>query len=871
MPLTRQGRVVRQRIQDKLAGAGLAPLSVVCAPAGFGKTTALVCYLESSQMPVAWFSLDEADNDPRRFLEYLVAALQTVSPHLGASVQQALNSPCPPRPLGLLPALVNELCANQASFVLALDDYHLIENEEVHQLLNFLIEHCPLAMHIAITSRCIPPLPLSRLRVRGQLVELTEADLRFNTDEARQFFHLSAGLDLGADEVAVLEQKTEGWVAGLQLAALSLQGESDRQAFIRAFAGDDRFVTDYLTEEVLRLQSVSVRRFLLQTSILERLSGPLCDAVIGAENSAELLQQLEQSDMFLVPLDNRRCWYRYHHLFAELLQHQLTQQTDQQQITALHVRASKWFAENGFPVEAMHHALESKDYLQVMCVLEQYAQRLFHDGRCMLLSQWYEKIPMEHLRRNLCLLMLHAWNQYIGSGVIDGALIQEVEQLVVQGESAVSEQERLIITLDLQLMRGFRALQRLDLRDAIETGEQLVVAMCEYEGADMAAPYLQLATAYFADDQLDKAFETFQQSEQEALHTKTLLCLNGALGGMALTRGRQGRLNESEALLLAALKRLKENNWHQQLVDTSWLYVALGNLAYERNDLQQALAFLDQAAKFAELDRWDTIAAMVEIRRARIFFAQGDHGGLTRSLERYESYKVKPAVLPMFPESVYERLTLSLMQGECGQAGEWLAEKGIAVGNDVPAGMAAEYRLLAKYLLAGQRVKDALELLAKLQDRAEQRALSGDLIELWVLQAVAHQALGKGRAAMAFMGQALGQAKAEKYVRTFVDLGEPVARLLERMRQGEHGRYATHLLNQFTPGADATPAGLAGVLSKKELKTLLLLAQGLSNNEIAEQSFVSVNTVKTHLKNIYAKLQVENRIQAIEKAREAAI
>ena len=845
------------------------PLSVVCAPAGFGKTTALVSCLETLQQPVAWLSLDDADNAPRRFVEYIVAALQTVSPGLGGAVLQALKASNPPKPLGLLPGLMNELWQYPEPFVLVLDDYHLIHNEEVHRLLNFLLEHRPPAMHLAITSRCMPPLPLSRLRVRGLLVELTEADLRFTADEAQQFFHRSAGLDLGADEVAVLEQKTEGWVAGLQLAALSLRGEKDRQAFINDFAGDDRYIADYLTEEVLRQQSATVRQFLLQTSVLERLSGPLCNAVAGVENSAELLRQLEQSDMFLVPLDNRRCWYRYHHLFADLLQHQLAQ-SGKQEITALHMRASKWFAENGFPEEAMYHAGESQDHHQMVQVLEQYAQQLFHGGQCLLLSQWYEKVPLKYLRRNLLLLLLYAWNQYVGNGVIDDRLIQEIEQIAEQDASSITPQEQVTISLDLQLMRGFRALQRLDLPDAIAIGESLVEAMREQSVKDMAAPHLQLGTAYYVNGQLDKAFDTFKKSERDALHTKTLLCLNGASGGAAMARKRQGRLADAEALIQSALTRLKENNWEQRLFDTSWLYVALGNLAYERNDLQQAGIYLDQAADFAKLDRWDTIAAMVEVRRARICFARGDKRGLARSVKCYDSYKTGSVLLPLFPEPEYERMALALLQDDSELPGQWLAQRGIVLEKEIAVGQEAEYCLLAKYLLATQRPAEAALLLDRLQTIFRQQGRNGELIELLALQAVAYQAQGHDRQATEYLAQALGLAKAERYVRTFIDLGKSVADLLNPLRQGEHREYVASLLNQIAGHAEAPPAGLADVLSKKELKTLLLLAQGLSNNDIAKQSFVSVNTVKTHLKNIYAKLQVDNRIQAVERVRGAA-
>ncbi|MFC1747874.1 LuxR C-terminal-related transcriptional regulator [Pseudomonadota bacterium] len=709
-------------------------------------------------------------------------------------------------------------------------------------------------------------MPLSRKRVSGQLLELTENDLRFTQEEAQQFFRESAGLDLDDEDVALLEQRTEGWAAGLQLAALSLQGEDDHQGFINAFAGDDRFITDYLTEEVLRQQSETIREFLLQTSILERLSGPLCDAVTERRDSVELLHQLEQSDMFIIPLDNRRCWYRYHHLFADLLQSQLAR-LDGDQISALHLRASQWFNDNGFPVEAMHHAFTVKNYNQVIRVMEVYAQPLFLQGRCMLLGQWFEKIPPEYLRNNISLLLKYAWNQYIGYGVVDDVLIEEIEQSIQGDHATASEEEIAAISLDLTLMRAFRALQQLDLNEAIKIGEQLVEEAGCYGSQELAAPYLQLGVAYFVDGQLDKAVDALSKSERDALSSETLLCLNGAVGGRAMSLIRQGKLSDAQSLLHVSLNRLIDNGWDQQLVDTSWLYLGLANIAYEYNDLILTETCLSQAADFAELDRWDTIAAMVDMFRVRIKFVRSEQSKLGQDLVRFDAYKVQPAVLPIMPSPDCERYSLLLMWGEVAKVGEWLAEQHLEVGADIPAGYENEYRLFAKYLLANQRVDEAMAVLNQLQAKADEQGRAGDLIGLLALQTLACHAQGNDDQAQAYLKRALTLAKPQGYVRTFIDLGQPMALLLERLRGSEHGQYVAKLLSQFGNGIKAAPAQIAKLLSKKEHKTLLLLSQGLSNNEIAEQSFVSINTVKTHLKNIYAKLSVENRAQAIEKTK----
>lgn len=867
MPTTQQRRVVRSRIQNKLLANGIAPLSVVCAPAGFGKTTALVCCLEQSQLPVAWLALDEGDNDIRRFLEYLVAAIQAVIPNAGAAVLPSLSSATPPNVSRLIPALITELQAESQLFILALDDYHLIENDDVHQAISLLLEHGPETLRVALTSRSTPPLPLSRMRVQGRMVEITESDLRFTEEEALRFFRESAGLDLEEKDVVMLEQRTEGWAAGLQLAALSLQGEDDKKAFIDAFAGNDRFITDYLTEEVLRLQTDTVRAFLLQSSILERLNGPLCDAVTGRDDSAELLQRLEQSDMFIIPLDSRRCWYRYHHLFSDLLKAQLLQ-LHRASVNALHVRASQWFNENGFPEEAMKHAFLADDFNQAIRVLSLHAQQLFMQGRFSLLGQWFERIPLNYLRGNICLLIKYAWNLYVGYGVFNDALIAEIEQFIQSDDIEATKEEIGHVTLDLILMRGFRALQNFELDEAINIGMQLLDEAACYGVNDKAAPYLQLGVTYSVGGELDKAVDALTRSEQDALSSNALVCLNGAVGCRAMCLIRQGKLNDAQDLLQQALARLKENGWDQQLVDTSWLYVGLAKVAYEQNELDIAESYLAQASGYSEMDNWDTIAAMVDIRRARIAFIQSETSNMEEALTRFDGCRIQPALLPIMPLPEFERQSLMLMSGELDAVGRWLNGLGLDASAEMPDGYENEYRLLAHYLVLNHQEDEAIIALDKLLSKAECQERTGDMVELLVLQAMAHHSLHNADKANEYLVRALKLGESQGYVRTFLDSGPAMLKMLTEVQDGDCENIVAKLLDGFKGRVIDAPTQMETLLSKKELKTLSLLARGLSNNEIAAQSFVSVNTVKTHLKNIYSKLDVDSRHQAIQRAKE---
>ncbi len=866
--------VERPRLLDALGGASLRPLSLVCAPAGFGKTTALVSCLRALAWPVAWVALDELDNDANRFLQYLIAAIQTVQPGLGAFASKSLSSPNPPNPQSLLPGLVNELHAIEQPFVLALDDYHVIESSAVHQLLNFLIEQQPPALHIAMTSRSVPPLPVARMRVGRTLAELGEADLRFTTKEVEQFFRHSAGLNLSDQEVALLARRTEGWAAGMQLVGLSLSDEPDRSAFIQTFAGDHRHIADYLTEEVLKRQSAATRQFLLKTSILERMNGPLCDAVTAGEGSGELLVQLEQSAMFMVPLDQRRHWYRYHHLFAELLQHQLEQQAALGEIDLrqLHRRAGRWFMAADAPEAAMKHALVADDFELALSILERYSQSMFMRGQCALLGQWFERIPLDHLRQVPSQLLQYVWNQYVGFGVLDEVLIEELEAAI--NSSSVTDEVRSEVSAELQLLQAFRFVQRREWLDAIAVGRDLLASSVQREEYCTAPIHLNLATAWYGAGDIDQALASFAESRRQAIASQTLVCLNGAIGGVASCHLRKGELTQALTVIEQGIQLLEHNGWLEQMTDTAWLYMALGDIAYERNQLEAAAAWFSKAAQLAESDRWDTVAALITMRQARLYYYQGKPARLAKALQRYQRYDIKPALLPLMAAPELDSLALSLRQGEIGWLTAWQQQQGYAAEDKIAAGDEDEYSLYARLLLSQGDAEGAARIADQLRLAARQQGRLGDLIRFTVLYALARQASGQLASAVSAMEEVMAIAEPQDYARCFIDEGPAMALLLaEVARSSSQRSYATRLRQQLE-GLPHKPAREKAVvpeamslLSKAEIKTLELLAQGLSNRAIAEQAFVSVNTVKTHLKNIYAKLNVDNRVQAIARFR----
>ncbi len=864
MPQLPPGRIRRERLKLNRDAGGLAALTIICAPAGFGKTTALLSGLLELKLPIAWLALDSADNDAVRFLEYMIAALRSVNPDIGDFAARLLSSPNPPKPISLMAGLLNELSNQSQPIVLALDDYHLLESDEVNELVVFLIEQQPACLHIALTTRSQPKFPLSRLRVHGQVTEFSEIDLRLNHEEALCFFRDSAGLVLSVNEVVMLEARTEGWVAGLQLAALSLQGEEDTQAFIQAFAGDDRFITDYLTEEVLRLQSEDMRHFLLQTSILERLSGSLCNAVTGRSDSAELLLQLEQSDMFIIPLDNRRNWYRYHHLFAELLQNQLRQGSED--VSDLHRRAACWFSQEGAVSEALAHAFEIEDYPLATSILGRHSHGLFEQGQCAMLAQWYERIPYDVIEHNPCQLMLVAWVKYISRCEFDQDLIDRIDHSIKQ--EMVSEVERVQVNIDLELMKGFIALQARDYERAAMFGESVLAGMEGFKISDMAAPKLHLSVVYYSLGQLDKAVEFARASSQDCLENNTLLCLNGAVCSEMRVLIKRGRLSVAVELINSHIKLLETRGWLATMEDTtSWLYLCLGEIAYQRNQLDEAEIYYSQAFELAHNYKWEAMPASITIHMIRIYLAKNNGQAVKDGEQKLEHYKITPAMLPLLSSPLSEWAELDLRQGRLQRAEQRLSELNILLGQPLRAGFDDEYGLLVQLLLQRSKSAEAIVLLNELQVQEEDQP--GQLLQWWLFQALAWQAQGNIRQALDYLQQAVIFAEQENYVRIFIDEGKVMAQLLAKLQKQQPSNYTQMLLGQFGGGTPKSKF-IEQLLSKKEQKTLQLLQLGLSNSEIAERSFVSVNTVKTHLKNIYSKLAVDNRIQAVEKARELA-
>jgi LuxR family transcriptional regulator, maltose regulon positive regulatory protein len=903
LPAPRATAVTRPRLVARLLAGLRARLALVAAPAGFGKSTLLAQALaEARATPplrrFAWVALDQGDNDPARFWTYAFTALERASPGAGApSLAMLQTTPAAIEPA--LAELLNGLAEQHEEVVLLLDDYHAVTNPAIHEEIGFLLEHAPPQFHLVIASRVDPPLPLARWRVRGELAELRAADLRFTPDEALQFFAETMGLRLDAEAAAALEARTEGWAAGLQLAALSLQGQEDIRGFIESFSGSHRHVVDYLVEEVLQRQPDHIRAFLLQTSVLDRLSGSLCDAVLGvakAEASGDsfsriVLDTLERDNLFLIPLDNERRWYRYHHLFADLLRHRLRHERPTV-VSELHRRAALWYEQQDMAADAVSHAFAAADMDLVVRLLTAYGPRIAATGETLTLQRWLDALPRELLVRNPRLCVVQAQVLLLDRRAV------AVESYLDAAERALAEMD----DADAAAVRGELLAQRAHV--AIERGafaEAHRLALQALELLPASAEWARSSTGLLQGYALMVLGKT---SEAVAVHAENVGRSRAAghavaalFSGTEIVKMRvlQGRLGDAHAAAEEALAWAAAEGW-QQLAATSALHIWLGNVLLEQGNFAGAELPLGAAIRLSQHGPAIT-AARAHTFLARLRQLQGYHAGAEAALATVEAIcrHWEPGGERTFFEAYTARVRL--LGGDTAAARRWAAAQP-AWDRTTPPSYFREIELLT---LARIAVLDDLappddperaethELLAWLRDHASAAGRNAVVIETLALEGIVLARRGEPDQAHGRLDAALALAAPEGFFGIFLDLGAPMAELLARnlgrRAPADPARpYLTDLLSLFRDregaGAPLTlpeaptgravrgaePAG-AEALTERELEVLRLYAAGMTSAEIAEHFVVSINTVKTQLKSIYSKLDAHSRAEAVASAR----
>ena len=916
IPPPRPKIVLRPRLIERL-NEGLSAgckLTLISAPAGFGKTTLVSewvagCERSEPKARVAWLSLDEGDNDPIRFLTYLIAALQTIAANIGAGVLAVLQSPQLPPIESILTTLLNEITTLPEHFIIVLDDYHLIDSKPVDNILTFLLEHLPPQMHLVIATREDPPLPLARLRARGQLTELRAADLRFTPNEAAEFLNQVMGLNLSAEDISTLERRAEGWIAGLQLAALSMQGSKDISGFIREFAGDHRYIVNYLVEEVLQRQPEAVRSFLLQTAILDRLNGPLCDAVTGKEGGSARLEALQRGNFFIIPLDDKRNWYRYHHLFADVLRvHLIAEQPDQ--VSALHRRASEWYEHNGSTADAIRHALAAEDFARAADMIELVFPAMNRNRQFATLLGWLKALPDDllHLRPVLSTEYALVSMSCGENGAVEPRLRDAERWLApshrvyptadmharpespAAGMVVVDEDEFRRVPGMIALIRAGQALGRGDMPETVKNARRVLDLAPEDAHLMLGGAASQLGLAAWASGDLDSA----RRLTADGLENVRLAgYISPAIGGsivLADIQITQGHLHQAMTTYERALQWATEPG-APVLQGAADMYVGMSALHREHNDLKTAAQYLLTSQALGELAglpqnpyRW--CAAMARIREA-----QGDLDGALNLLDQAERLydgAFSPNVRPV----ATRKTRVWVAQGRLGEALGWARAQGLSIENELSYLHEFDHITLVRVLLAryqSDRVDGAISGVVGLLDRllkaAEEGGRMGSAIEILVLQAIAHQAQGDLPAALLPLQHALALAEPEGYIRIFLDEGSSMMQLLRQAcaygimpRQGLPN-YTDKLLAAFEAEKrksedkpDLPPAQpLIEPLSQRELKILQLIAQGLSNRQIGERLFLALNTVKGHNRKIFDKLQVQSRTEAIARARELGL
>ena len=883
VPRPAPGFVPRPRLVAALSQGVARGRVLVCAPAGSGKTAMLADWARDAGRPVAWLALDAGDSDPARFWRYAVAALDQARPGLAARVRPLLGPPPPSSLDGLVTAVINELAArpDDGELLLVLDDYHLVDSGPVHESVAFLLANLPATLGVVISSRADPPLPLARLRARGQLAELRAAELRFTPEEAAALLAEAAAPGLPGPAVAALTARTEGWATGLRLAALSLRGQADPAGFVAAFSGSHRFVLDYLADEVLDGQTDQVRTFLLETSVLERLSGELCDAVTGRSGSQAMLTDIERGGLFLVPLDQVRGWWRYHHLFADLLRVRLRAERPDRAL-ALHRAAAAWCDEHDLADDAVRHALAAQDAAWAARLVERNVEILLGRGEGATLRRWLSALPAESLRDRPRLYLAQAYGAAMGFQ-LDAleALLDDAERAFATGGDEPFEPPGGPAASVLANVPAAIALLR------------AVLARLRGD-ADLAAGFNRAALARLDDDDwLMRSFVRWNQAvadwqsgrlaPAERGFTEVLAERRGAdaffAGFLAMRAGYDlGEVQRAQGNLDAALATYQQALEAADETSAGMAHVGLAQIRYERNELAAALDHATQGIALCRQLAFTTPLGTGLAMLARIRQAQGDPAGALAAIDEASRLELSPQVIALLAPV---RARLLLAQGDVPAAARWAKTAGLSPDDEPDYPREAEHLVLARVLLAQHDSGPALALLRRLLDAAVGQERTASIIEIQALRALALAAHGDHAAALGALTEAVTLARRPGYVRVFADEGAPMHALLSAVPPDgmDPGYLDTlrHACGQAAVApqrrrAAAVPApGLAEPLTDRELEVLRLIAAGRSNQRIAHELVVALDTVKKHVTHVLGKLDAANRTEAAARARELGL
>jgi LuxR family maltose regulon positive regulatory protein len=894
IPRSRKNLVSRPRLVNRLNAGQDKKLTLIAAPAGFGKTTLLSEWIPSSPRCVTWLSLDEGDNSPANFWMYFIAALQTISPEIGRSAQALLPSLQPNDIEGILTVLINEIIAFGDSFVHVFDDYHLIDSTQIDHELAYLIDHQPSNLHLVIATRENPDLPLARLRARDQLTELRASDLRFTLSEAAEFLH-AMSLNLSAKDIHALEDRTEGWVAGLQLAALALGAmpeHKDAASFIKSFTGTHHFVMDYLIDEVLQQQSEKVQQFLLRTAILDRLCGPLCDAILldPSTPGQETLEYIERANLFIIPLDNERHWYRYHHLFADLLLQRLGQCQTPEEIAQYHISASEWFEKNGGQAEEFRHLIAAREYGRAAGLAERSWQRMYESFQSAVWLGWVKHLPEGLMCSRPVLCTQIAW-AFMDAHEVDASesRLQDAERCL-EGPSddmvIVDKEQFRSLRARIAFARAYNGQTRRDFLSAIKYADLAYKLIPEENQGLRAQTTAILGASYLINGDLDAACRSMNDWIDNSLKVGNYYyAFAYAMAEKADILTAQGHLREALRTYQQSLELASKHDSGVLRV-MAHHYLGMAMLFHEMGDEKAADQHLEKSIGVAGLHTSVDWSYRRCVAQARMKEAAGELEAAIELLDEAKRFYIKTLIPHTRPiDAIKARIYLK--QGRLSKAKEWVKEHGLSVDDELSYLREYEHISLARVLIAEYQnhreecaITEALSLLDRLLNAAKETKRMGSMLEILITQALAYQALGSASQALAPLERALTLAEPEGYLRVFLDEGAGMMQLLrEAAARKIMPEYIGNLLAAFAGGQHTrvvtspspTPKSLIEPLSQRELEVLRLFKTELSGPEIARELVVALSTVRTHTKSIYSKLNVNSRRAAVRRAIELSL